>query len=462
MPWILRMYHLIQKFIWHDLPPLSIQEQQALLTRPRCLEPSTIVTIATTDVNTNNYHNQSQSSTIKIKNYNDTTVPNKHLLWYHPVLTCGLYYGIVIPLSFVVHDAMVPYYLASSITVDTNHHDHLSTFWLGVWFLSYAVLILVWRLYCRKETPVRDEIERFSSAATATTNHTNNVVSPGTLRASTPPKRTPRLLQSPQYPYIVLYEYCWLCNVTLVISGLALLEPVLVPNHYQTKYIDRSPMIMAYVILIGIDQLLWYIDLFLYLCTGHCPIGVAKYVFFTSSSSSSSTSTTHQKKNDTIITNIKHRQQQHWSNRVTWTHHLWTIPLVLYAVQYQIHFVSYLLSIVYLILNVTLSRYLIPSHIAMPTSATNNDSPIRGKSSSATTTTTRTRNDPRLAHRYELYYLNINLSHEVYQDVQHIPFLRISSSTIMPWYQYIFALTWRWQCFNTMVYLLFCYICQNV
>jgi hypothetical protein len=84
--------------------------------------------------------------------------------------------------------------------------------------------------------------------------------------------------------------------------------------------------------------------------------------------------------------NIKHIQQQHWSNCVTWTHYLWTIPLVLYICQYIIHFVSYLL---YLILNVTLSRYnLIPSHIVIPLgNDTKHQQPLAGISILLTTST---------------------------------------------------------------------------
>ena len=169
----------------------------------------------------------------------------------------------------------------------------------------------------------------------------------------------------------------------------------------------------------------------------------------------------------------KHRQQQHWSNRITWTHHLWTIPLVLYGCQYQIHFVSYILSILYLLLHVTLSSYFIPSHIVVPLTPS---STAAFASTTATATATRTCDVPgtvstpsesaatneerQNGDSYELYYLNINLSYEVYKDVQHIPFLRIP--TMKYWYQYMLALFWRWQCFNSIVYLVYYCICKNI
>jgi hypothetical protein len=424
--WITWIYHRILNFIWYDLPPLSIQEQQQQRpSKRKCPPPEWMSTNGTTDTNTNhpNHHD------------NANIEPNKHLQWCHPMMTCCLYYAIVIPISFVLHDRLVARYFPSFIPIHTTNRTTGNssikrTFWLGMWFLLYAVFILIWRLYYRKETPIL-LVERSDNKKLCA----NNVLG----KSHEKPKRT--LLQSPQYPYIVLYEYCWLCNVTLIISGLGWVWPP-TTNH------DRSPMIMSYIILIGIDQLLWYIDLLIYMCTGQCPIGVAKYVF------------TSPHENNAV--HIKHRQQQHWSNRVTWTHHLWTIPLVLYGCQYKIHFASYLLSILYLILNVTLSRYLIPSHVAIPIVVPNSELRQVATSAPSTISTIKaTNNGKRSSYRYELYYLNINLSYEVYKDVQHIPFLRISSPTAMKWYQYIFALIWRWQCFNTIVYLLFCYICHN-
>ena len=425
-------------------------------------------------------------------------------------MTCCLYYGIVIPVSFIIHDAIVPYFTivedvvttpsvatasltttttTTTRTITTNiNNSTKSTFWLGVWFLSYALWILIWRLYFRKEIPIESIQQSQSDTITVNMNtHNHPVVQPTnsvstnsvTFQKSQQTEKQqhreaiPSLLQPPRYPYIVLYEYCWLCNVTLIVTGGAwVLQPVFPISH---THHDRSAMILSYIILIGIDQLLWYIDLLLYIGTGHCPIGVAKYVFTSSTTShgNHSTHTNYSKKNDTI--NLKHLQQQHWSNRVTWTHHLWTIPLVLYGCQYRIHFVSYVLSILYLLLNVTLSRYLIPSHIAIPimtkrtvpatcsTTGSTND-PVTTSSSWTTPPSNDTTWNERhtMVHRYELYYLNINLSYEVYKDVQHIPFLRISSPTAtMPWYRYLLALSWRWQCFNTIVYFIYCGICQK-
>jgi hypothetical protein len=442
-----------------------------------------------------------------------------------------LYYSIVVPMSFLIHDIIVPYFIhlyvdtsntttllytkTSTMTtwntttmcvveshryydenddidstmtcsVDTyefyndvvvspdevtsthpNHHNNYnqSVFWLGVWFLSYAIWIFIWRLYCRLETPIHYNNHNNTDRNLNDHSPSNN----NNIQFSSSQLQQQLVLQSPQYPYIILYEYCWLCNVTLMITGIAFVLPQ-----------DRSSMIFAYIILIGIDQLLWYIDLLIYIGTGHCPIGVAKYVFTTTTTTTSSNTTNtgtdttkvshNQNKNTNQTTKnicIKHMQQQHWSNRITWTHHLWTIPLVLHGCQYQIHFVSYLLSILYLFLHVCLSRYLIPSHIVIPALSAPSSDTVRTTrttdshkaSSLSTSDIAVTNNDRRNSYRHELYYLNINLSYEVYKDVQHIPFLRIP--TTKHWYQYMLALVWRWQCFNTIVYMIYYYICKN-
>jgi hypothetical protein len=49
----------------------------------------------------------------------------------------------------------------------------------------------------------------------------------------------------------VLYEMTWLCNVTLVMGPIGL-------------YWNRPIIASAYCITVGIDQLLWYVDLFGY------------------------------------------------------------------------------------------------------------------------------------------------------------------------------------------------------
>lgn len=190
----------------------------------------------------------------------------------------------------------------------------------------------------------------------------------------------------------VLYEYTWLCNSTLIMAsiGLRTCRPILATS---------------FCMAVSIDQLLWWVDLAGWTISGFAtfPIGVAKYLTWP---------------NTTFAT------------RITATHHLWTIPLTLYAVGGQLHWESYVLSVYVVASHVLLSQWLTPFT-------------IRGLCKN---------NDEETKHCNDKY-LNVNLSHEVWKDInfEFVQIKRDNPSTG----KYLFRLLLRWNLFNcaTFVFL---------
>ena len=99
--------------------------------------------------------------------------------------------------------------------------------------------------------------------------------------------------------------------------------------------------------------------------------------------------------------------------RVTCTHHLWTIPLFVTA-SGGVHVMSFPVSVVIVVTNVLLSRWLTP--FSIPTK-----------------------------------YLNVNLSYELWRDVE-LAFLQINYDD-PPLMRYLFRLLWRWQLLNLVVFI---------
>jgi len=203
----------------------------------------------------------------------------------------------------------------------------------------------------------------------------------------------------PIYQKSVCYEATWLCNMTLFMGCYGL-------------YTGRVLIAMAHVIAVSVDQLLWYVDLIGWSLSGfkNFPIGVAKYITWP---------------NATFLT------------RMTCTHHLWTIPLLIYACD-GITLVSYPFSAMIVVLNVLLSRFLIPLKISINWK----DHPrnISNKHQSET-------------HAGDCKYLNVNLSHELWKDIK-FSFLAINDDS-PPCSVYLFRLLWRWQLFNGIIFFIF-------
>lgn len=185
-----------------------------------------------------------------------------------------------------------------------------------------------------------------------------------------------------------LYGSTFLCNVTLVLGPLGLYDP-----HYRG-------MTQAHCIAIGIDQLLWGCDLTMGCLFDYFPIGLSKYLF----------------------------SKQTAPDWITPWHHLWTIPLFLWAMQLDIpQFTDYLLSIVVIAANVVLSRWLTPKSLQHS--------------------------------KHQRLYLNVNLSHELWSDVK-IPILQLVNRYQQYAPSYIVALLWRWAILNFLVFAVLRSLCQ--
>jgi hypothetical protein len=290
----------------------------------------------------------------------------KHHGWRHPMATCLTHYAVVSLVTFGVHDHLLEVWQQQHTTLEDDPSQAGVAFCDGyserrsslkaiviTFLLIYSTWLLLWRLtFCE-----------------------------------------PR-----EYRHCVLYEYCWLCNVTLVLSALALAW-------------NRPIIAGAYCVTVGIDQILWYVDLAGFALTGRFPVGVIKYLFWKGTT---------------------------WKTRITCTHHVWTIPLLLYTSS-GIHVLAFPLSIVIMITNVLLSRWMIPSHCAGDSSAAAN---------ADNTSCSRSK------------YLNVNLSRALWKDIS-FPLLQIDHDC-PPAHVYLFRLFWRWQAFDALVFVILYQSCQRI
>jgi len=167
----------------------------------------------------------------------------------------------------------------------------------------------------------------------------------------------------------------------------------------------------AYCIAVGIDQILWYVDLLGWTLSGFrmFPIGVMKYLTWP--------------------------ETPHIS-KLTSTHHLWTIPVLLYGTR-GLHPLSFPLAMVITTLNVCLSRWMTPHVIRQ-----------KEKEESTPKQQQQQQQPQKQGGRPAIKYLNVNLAHEVWKDVTHIIYVNDKSTTPV----YLFNLLWRWQGFNFLVY----------
>ena len=203
--------------------------------------------------------------------------------------------------------------------------------------------------------------------------------------------------------YSVLYELTWCCNFTLVMGCITFCG-----GNSTSWLFRRRPLVAtACCVAVSIDQILWYVDLIVWLTTGKFAVGVIKYLTW---------------------------KQTLWIDRITCTHHLWCIPLILYGANTPLDFNSVKLSAFIVIINVLLSRWLTPHCIQ-----------IQGG------TKTKTKDGEYKKDPKHYRYLNVNLSHELWQDIK-LPFLQISKDN-PKCYVYLFRLLWRWQLLNTLVYI---------
>jgi hypothetical protein len=312
----------------------------------------------------------------------------KHRGWHHPIAVCLLHYAVVFAVTFWTHDLLVRNLTTTSTTSSPNTQQVVAnnssihypaqedaneepvSNRVGVvdivcpCLLLYSVWLLMWRL----------------------AHH-----------------------QPRHFGNCVLYEYCWLCNMTLNLSAVGL-------------YCQRPVIAGACCVVVGIDQLLWYVDLTAYFLTGKFPVGVSKYVFW---------------------------EGTNWKTRITCTHHIWTIPVLLYTSR-GLHWISFPLGIVIMITNVLLSRWMTPLHVVLPPAfddLNDDDTKIKLKDNPGSTP-----NDKK--------YLNVNLSHELWKDIS-IRQLQIHLDN-PPVRVYLWRLLWRWTVFNALVFGALYYACLGL
>jgi len=210
--------------------------------------------------------------------------------------------------------------------------------------------------------------------------------------------------------HAVLYELTWLCNSTLVIGSITLGAFHSSDNNWLFR---RRPLVAtACCIGVSIDQVLWYVDLLGILTCRKFPVGVMKYLTWS---------------------------QTLWIDRLTCTHHLWTIPLIIYATkneQLLVGLDAFLLSSCIVTIKVVLSRWLTPHCIQVVL-----DDKSKGYDGCDHIAK---QNDPQ-----RFRYLNVNLCHELWRDIS-FSFLQISHDKPPGWL-YLWRLLWRWQFFNFLV-----------
>lgn len=218
--------------------------------------------------------------------------------------------------------------------------------------------------------------------------------------------------------YSVLYELTWLCNTTLIVGCLSLGNDTTMTTTSNSWLLRRRPMVAtAFCIAVSIDQVLWYIDTLGYIIYRTFPIGVMKYLTW---------------------------EQTLWIDKFTCTHHLWTIPLFLYNSAKNnnddvLTWRTLVLSYYVVVVHVLLSRWLTPHYISSSNQTIQRDE--------------KNTYDNKDTNNYR--YLNVNLAHELWQDIT-IPFLQISKDNPTCWV-YLVRLLWRWQLFNTLVFIVLLY-----
>jgi hypothetical protein len=331
----------------------------------------------------------------------------KHQGWYHPITVCLLHYAVVFTVTFWTHDLFVRN--LTTTTTTSSIHLHTSTHReLGADGTS------------RRRYPEADEQEQdLHDDDDSSSSLSKEVI----LICLALVLYSAWLLiwrlyhhQPRHFGNCVWYEYCWLCNVTLNLSAAGL-------------YLQRPVIAGACCVVVGIDQLLWYVDLAVYFSTGIFPVGVSKYIFW---------------------------EGTNWKTRITCTHHIWTIPVLLYTSR-GLHWVSFPLGIVVMITNVLLSRWMTPLYVVLQVDEDVDDedkdfNKKKKKRSQSPPVSASTLDDKK--------YLNVNLSHELWKDIR-IRQLQIHLDN-PPVHVYLWRLLWRWTVFNALVFGALYLVCHGI
>jgi len=152
---------------------------------------------------------------------------SKHFGWLHPLSVAVVHYFLMFATILPLHDRLVEYYYENDDATKTCEVEpKLQTLRdAGTVFLwAYAAFVIVWRVFFRHEP-----------------GHKSGPV------------------------WYMLYDYCWLCNVSLWMGGWAL-------------HTGRPILAQTLCITVGLDQISWYVDLIGYGLTRKWPVGAAKYL----------------------------------------------------------------------------------------------------------------------------------------------------------------------------------------
>lgn len=125
----------------------------------------------------------------------------KHHSWAHPLCVVAVHYSVLILVVFGIHDWLV---ISSSLITWSESEPCQTLRWnIGCFLACYNLWFLPWRLcFC-----------------------------------------------NPIVPRVgIVYEFTWLCNGTLILGCLA-------------SFTNRPVISTACCVTVGIDQLLWYVDL---------------------------------------------------------------------------------------------------------------------------------------------------------------------------------------------------------
>lgn len=323
-----------------------------------------------------------------------------------PWIACLLHYVIVGMASVMLHDLI--------ITVEDTHRKTTATttsLGIAIFLAVYALYLLLFRLLmASSKVAIMSKSSSTAKLPTTTTNNNNNHVV---------------VYKTHDPTAIVWYEFTWLCNVTLVMSAVALAT-------------HRLALAWAYASTVAIDQVLWYVDGMSYIATRRTIVGVFRHIFVQPTT-------------------------MRWYHHLTTWHHVWTLPLLVWAtvsvhaaqtaqqhqptttstfamhqllfhddqvskIFWQHYYPTWLLSSMLMTVNVLLSRVLTPYGlvICIPSTA-------RDKSSF-------------------FHYLNVNLSYEVWKDLsKSIAYLRIQDDNpSVP--VYLLRLLVRWGLLNSLLW----------
>ena len=213
----------------------------------------------------------------------------KHVLWPHPVTSFIVHYTVVTTVVFVVHDLMVSFYHGRnnellvpwgsnqdsinnntlfdyvfhprhclavgafstqstqqrSADYETNDQKRQQRQLYATFIMTYAIGMFLWRMYSYHHgDTTKTSTNRVRKNTTKNDGNGAVVISDvANCKEAVGNNNNKKLLT-----YVVFYEFQFLCNVTLIISSLSL-------------WTNRPIVATGFCVAVGIDQLLWYVDL---------------------------------------------------------------------------------------------------------------------------------------------------------------------------------------------------------